>query len=292
MHTWFVEASTRCGSGRLTRETRKNANTQHPPHPPTPCPGLQAPPLLPLLCCSMGGKNYTCAVCDRLPRSQPVHRSQCRSKECRRLPQMMQTERNVGEFAPNAGARKHVFPPRRCFHRERTSYLPVFTVQVLVEQGGVIAPGSGRPAAPCVSTLSVALGLSWGLGGGPSQEPTAASDKQSTALGRQVTRLAQAGGELREPSRALQAEDREASPTICLSTRPGSKRKLQKKVIVAQPGRRHPVWVLVRVPALPLPNQLPANAPRKAAENGPKYLAPATHVGDLDGVPGSRLQPG
>lgn len=52
-----------------------------------------------------------------------------------------------------------------------------------------------------------------------------------------------------------------------------------------------PIRVLVQVPAALLPIQLPTNAPREAADDGPSVWAPATYVGYLDGVPGSWLQP-
>lgn len=42
-----------------------------------------------------------------------------------------------------------------------------------------------------------------------------------------------------------------------------------------------PVWAAL------LSIHLPASTPRKAAEDGPTTLAPATHVIDQDGVPGS-----
>lgn len=44
----------------------------------------------------------------------------------------------------------------------------------------------------------------------------------------------------------------------------------------------HPVWVPVQVSAIPLPSQLPANVPGRAAEASPSAWAPAPLVGDLD----------
>lgn len=48
------------------------------------------------------------------------------------------------------------------------------------------------------------------------------------------------------------------------------------------------VWVLVT----PLLTQLPANVPTKVGEGGQNIWAPASYVGEPDGVPGSGLWPG
>lgn len=41
-----------------------------------------------------------------------------------------------------------------------------------------------------------------------------------------------------------------------------------------------------------LPVQLPTNMPGRAVEDSSTTWAPASHRGDTDGVPGSRLKPG
>lgn len=48
----------------------------------------------------------------------------------------------------------------------------------------------------------------------------------------------------------------------------------------------------VQVLSAPLLFRLPANGPGKEEEDSPSMWAPGTHVGDLDGAPGSWLQPG
>lgn len=49
--------------------------------------------------------------------------------------------------------------------------------------------------------------------------------------------------------------------------------------------------VLVHVLPPPLPIQLPVDGLEQTAENGSNVYGPATHLGDLDKVPGSWLQP-
>lgn len=46
------------------------------------------------------------------------------------------------------------------------------------------------------------------------------------------------------------------------------------------------------VPAALLSSQLLAKWPWEAADDDPRIRVPATHQGDLDGVPGSWLPPG
>lgn len=50
-------------------------------------------------------------------------------------------------------------------------------------------------------------------------------------------------------------------------------------------------WALVQILVAPFPVQFPAGLPRKAADDTSAW-APVVHVGDLDGVLGSRLQHG
>lgn len=50
--------------------------------------------------------------------------------------------------------------------------------------------------------------------------------------------------------------------------------------------------VFVQVPASLLLIQIPACAPGKAAEDGPRIRGPTTHVGEPDGILGSWLEPG
>lgn len=49
---------------------------------------------------------------------------------------------------------------------------------------------------------------------------------------------------------------------------------------------------MAQVLAAMLPVQLPENAAEKAKGHGPNACALVTHVGDLDGIPGSKFQPG
>lgn len=50
--------------------------------------------------------------------------------------------------------------------------------------------------------------------------------------------------------------------------------------------------MLVEALVVPLPIQFSANVTEKALKDGPRAWTPATHAGDLNGVPGSLVQPG
>lgn len=52
------------------------------------------------------------------------------------------------------------------------------------------------------------------------------------------------------------------------------------------------VGMLLRVPATLLPVQPPVTVPGRAADNGLGTWFFAIHMGDVNGVPSSRLQPG
>lgn len=52
----------------------------------------------------------------------------------------------------------------------------------------------------------------------------------------------------------------------------------------------HPL-LKYQVPVALFPIQLPATASERITEDGPSMHVPATHIGDSDGAPGSRLQP-
>lgn len=71
----------------------------------------------------------------------------------------------------------------------------------------------------------------------------------------------------------------------------GTYRTLSTGLTVVQRVEPQPATP-VPVPAAPRPIQPPADALRKAAEDGPSTWASAAPVGDPDEVPGSWLQPG
>lgn len=54
---------------------------------------------------------------------------------------------------------------------------------------------------------------------------------------------------------------------------------------------RHPLWAMAGVLAAPLLCQLTGNASWKDSQDGCSAWVPDNHVGDLDGVPASWLQP-